>query len=96
LRSSFHKALEVDRTVFTREMDITLASLFITAEERILSDQPARVASKEIRITRRITEGGRSRIKCRCARPDLLQLLEEVPSVLPTSGSELDEYGPLG
>src|SRR5258708_25107353 len=77
LRAPFHEALEVNRAVFTREMDLTLTRFFVAAEERILSDEPARVAAEKIGISRRIAQGGCAVVVSGSSRPDFVQLIEK-------------------
>src|SRR5579859_4465176 len=82
-RTSLHKALEVERTVLTREMDVALTYAFIASEARILPHQPARVTATQIWV-----EGGTAQ---RCfayimradTGPDLFKLMQEGLRVVP-------------
>src|SRR5712691_9144238 len=81
-RAAFHEALEVDRAVFAGEMNLALTCFFVTAEERVLSDAPARIAAEQVRITGRIAQGCRTCVVGSGSWPDLLKLLDKGPGVL--------------
>ena len=61
--STFHVALEVVRAMFSREMDIALAHLFLACNGSVPPYQPARIAARQIGIAGRITERGRAGIQ---------------------------------
>src|SRR5260370_35157053 len=46
--SAFHKALELDRAMFAREVNGPLARALVAAEVGILPDAPARVTAQRI------------------------------------------------
>src|SRR5260370_8653026 len=48
--SAFHKALELDRAMFARAVNGSLARALVAAEVGILPDPPARVPAPKIRV----------------------------------------------
>ncbi len=67
-------------------MDLTLrvglTRFFVAAEERILSDKPARVAAEEVGIDTWVAQRRCAVVVSGRSRPDLLQLFKEVTGVL--------------
>src|SRR5215471_13527105 len=49
--SAFHKALELDRAMFAREVDPPLTHALVTTEMSVLPDTPARVATQKIGVS---------------------------------------------
>src|SRR5947209_17793620 len=80
--ATLHKALPVGGTVLAREMYRPLAHPFVATKERVLPHLPARVASQQVRITRRVAQGCLASIVSADAREDTLQLLQTALSVV--------------
>src|SRR6266568_289273 len=81
--SAFHKALELDRAMFAREVNGSLAHALVAAEVGVLPDAPARVTAQKIRVAGGVAQRSPAGIVGADAREDTLQLLQAVVSVGP-------------
>src|SRR6266853_1158900 len=79
---AFHKALELDRAMFARKVNGSLAHSFIATEVGILSNTPAGVTAKKKRVAGGIAQRRLAGIMGADAREDRLQLLEAVLGIL--------------
>ena len=75
---AFHKALELDRAMFARELDRPLAHALVAAEVSILPDTPARVTAQKIGVAGGIAQRRLTGIVGADTREDTLQLLQSV------------------
>src|SRR6266851_4457590 len=75
---AFHKALELDRAMFAREVDRPLARALVAAEVRVLPDAPARVTAQKIGVAGGVAQCGPAGIVGADTREDTLQLLQAV------------------
>src|SRR5258707_7630238 len=76
--SAFHKALELDRAMFAREIDRPLACALVAAEVSVLPDTPAGVAAQKIGVAGGVAQCRLADIVGADTREDTLQLLQAV------------------
>src|SRR5712692_7588525 len=76
--SAFHKALELDRAMFAREVNGSLARALVAAEVGILPDAPARVTAQKIGVARGVAQRGSAGVVGADTREDTLQLQQAV------------------
>src|SRR5258708_10217133 len=76
--SAFHKALELDRAMFAREVNGPLAHSLVAAEVGILPDAPARVTAQKIGVAGGVAQRRPAGIVGADTREDTLQLLQAV------------------
>src|ERR1700680_404460 len=79
---AFHKALELDRAMFAREVNGSLAHTFVAAEVGVLPDTPAGVAAQKIGVARGVAQRGPAGVMSTDAGEDTLQLLQAVVSIV--------------
>src|SRR6266852_3294806 len=79
---ALHKALPGNGTVLTREVHRPLAHPFVATKAGILSDAPARIASKKKGITCGVAQCGSPGVVSADAWEDPLQLLEAALSIV--------------
>src|SRR5579864_8196638 len=87
---TFHKALELDRAMFAREVNGSLAGALVAAEVGTLPDTPARVTAQKIGVAGGVAQRGPAGIVGADTREDTLQLLQAV------LGIALDVRGVIG
>ena len=80
--SAFHKALELYRAMFAREVDRPLARALVTAEVSVLPNTPARVTAQKIGVASGVAQRGPASVVCTDTRKDTLQLLQAVLSIV--------------
>src|SRR5713101_5432763 len=76
--SAFHKALELDRAMFAREVDRPLVGALIAAEVSVLPDTPACVTAQKIGVAGGVAQRGPASVVGADTRQDTLQLLQAV------------------
>src|SRR5579859_1881822 len=81
LRTTFHEALEVDRAVLARKVDVALPDALVSAEGRVLAGRPARVAPEEVGIAPWCAHGGLAVPLRGRARPHRFELRQELLNV---------------
>src|SRR5437868_15296961 len=79
--SAFHKALELDRAMFAREVDRPLARALVASEVSALPNTPACVTAKKIGVACGVAQRGLASVVCADTREDTLQLLQAVLSI---------------
>src|SRR6266516_1152659 len=79
---AFHKALELDRAMFARKMNGSLAHALVATKVGILSNTPAGVTAQKKRVAGGIAQRRLAGIVGADAREDRLQLLEAVLGIL--------------
>src|SRR5207245_4735910 len=80
---AFHKALELDRAMFAREVDRPLAGALVAAEVSVLPDTPARVTAQKIGVAGGVAQRGPASVVGADTRQDTLQLMQAVLSIAP-------------
>src|SRR5215467_285800 len=80
--SAFHKALELDRAMFAREVNGPLPHALVSSEAGILPYTPARVTAQKVSVAGRIAQRHLACIVGADARKDKLQLLQAVLGIL--------------
>src|SRR5260370_2624834 len=76
--SAFHKALELDRAMFAREVDRPLARALVAAEVGVLSHTPAGVTAPKIGVAGGVAQRRLANVMSADAREHTLQLLQAV------------------
>ncbi len=78
---AFHKALELDRAMFARKVNGSLAHALVAAEVGVLPHAPAGVAAEKIRVTGGVAQRRLAGVMSADAREDILQLLQAVAGI---------------
>jgi hypothetical protein len=79
--SAFHKALELDRAMFAREVNRSLAHALVAAEMCALSHLPARVTAEKIGVARGVAQGDPASVMSADTWEDTLQLQQAVSRI---------------
>src|SRR5438309_1438090 len=76
--SAFHKSLELDRAMLAGEVNRSLAHTLVASKGGALPHAPAGITAEQIRLSRRIAQGGFSGVMSADAGEDALQLQQAI------------------
>src|SRR5258708_6860325 len=78
---AFHKPLELDRAMFARKVNGSLAHALVAAKVGVLPHAPAGVAAQKIRVAGGIAQGRLAGVMSADAWEDRFQLLQAVAGI---------------